>query len=491
MGARVIDRTASRQEARGKGWSRHGALGLAVIAIVLLARPACAAPLAVKVVVDPRVELMSVIFRLAGNPEYNRPRVPKYAASVEAQFRKHADHPAVKYAAKLRRTRGVSFDAVMSMAVHLVDVESMSTVVPLDPRPKGLDQRWQPAEAKAFLTLAKDFVKDSGFLAWFAGNRDLYAGAVAGMEAALKEHAQLGWIEAFFGVPPKARFELALGVLNGGGCYGPRVIHADGREDIHCVLGVWLVDAEGKPRFDKTVLPIVVHEFCHSYCNPLVDAHADALAPVGLRLWPPVAEQMKRQAYGGWKTMLYESLVRASVVRYMAAVEGEAGRRAQVADDKGRGFRWIEELSNGLAAYEKQREAYPTLGDFMGEVVKTLSAYAEAQERLSAAAPKVVAMTPANGATDVDPGLKMIRVTFDRPMRDGGWAFVGGGPNFPKVTGKPSYDEKRTTLTLPIELKPGWSYEFWLNRGRFDSFRSADGVPLAPVHVTFQTRKGP
>ena len=42
---------------------------------------------------------------------------------------------------------------------------------------------------------------------------------------------------------------------------------------------------------------------------------------------PAVAAQMKKQAYGNWKTMLYESLVRASVVRYMAAVE-EVGRAA-------------------------------------------------------------------------------------------------------------------------------------------------------------------
>ena len=78
---------------------------------------------------------------------------------------------------------------------------------------------------------------------------------------------------------------------------------------------------------------------------------------------------------------------------------------------------------------------------------------------------------------------------IERPMADGSWSFVGGGPRFPQTTGRPSYDGKRTTITLPVKLKPGWSYEFWLNRGRFDSFRSRKGVPLAPVHVRFRTRE--
>ena len=37
--------------------------------------------------VDPRVELMSIIFRLAGHPEYNTAPNYPYLADVEAHFR--------------------------------------------------------------------------------------------------------------------------------------------------------------------------------------------------------------------------------------------------------------------------------------------------------------------------------------------------------------------------------------------------------------------
>lgn len=453
--------------------------------------PAKAARPSVQVTIDPRVELMSILFFLAGNPEYNQARVPGYLAAVEQHFRPYAGHPAVAYAKRLRTTRGVSYDAVMALALHLTDVESMQTVVALDPRPAGLDARWHPAEARTFLGLVRDFVRETGFLAWFAGHKANHEEVTARMRVVLQAHARLSWVDAFFGVPPKSSFTLTLGLLNGGRCYGPRVVQRDGREDIHCVLGVWLVDEQGEPRFDKTVLPVVVHEFCHSYCNPLVDAHATDLAPVGLRLWPRVADRMKRQAYADWKTMLYESLVRASVVRYLVSVEGERAGQVQAQADKDLGFLWIDELAASLATYEQRRAEYPSLGDYLATLRQVLETFADKLEQVEASRPKVLSMSPANGAAHVDPALTSLRVTFDRPMRAGGWSFVGGGPGFPKVTGEPVFNEARTILTLPIQLRPAWDYAFRLNGGRFQAFQSEAGVPLASVSVKFRTRKAP
>ncbi|MHC5003051.1 MAG: hypothetical protein ACYTJ0_07995, partial [Planctomycetota bacterium] len=39
-----------------------------------------------RVMVDPRVELMSLIFRLAGSPEYTQGRVPSYAVDADLHF---------------------------------------------------------------------------------------------------------------------------------------------------------------------------------------------------------------------------------------------------------------------------------------------------------------------------------------------------------------------------------------------------------------------
>ena len=83
-----------------------------------------------QVKVDPRIELLSLIFRLAGNPEYSQARVQAYAQDVDKHFGGFQDHAVVNLARELRRNDGVSYDAVMSLAVHLKDAESLELAGP-------------------------------------------------------------------------------------------------------------------------------------------------------------------------------------------------------------------------------------------------------------------------------------------------------------------------------------------------------------------------
>ena len=101
--------------------------------------------------------------------------------------------------------------------------------------------------------------------------------------------------------------------------------------------------------------------------------------------------------------------------------------------------------------------------------------------------PHVVSISPANGSANVDTNLTEIRVVFDRPMMNSSWSLCGGGPKFPEIAGDLHYDAKRTTWTAPVKLKPGMAYEFWLNSESYRNFKSAKGVSLESVHVTFST----
>lgn len=109
----------------------------------------------ISVTVDPRVELLSIIFRLAGNPEYSQGRVPSYVKDVDSQFGPFRDHAVVTLAKKLRQTRGVSYDAVMGMAVHVTDAVSLQERTSFSPQPKSLDARWTPESAREFLALTR------------------------------------------------------------------------------------------------------------------------------------------------------------------------------------------------------------------------------------------------------------------------------------------------------------------------------------------------
>jgi hypothetical protein len=356
---------------------------MAPIASVLLALLGSAVPVhsaepaEIEVRVDPRVELLSVVFRLAGNPEYNQAEVPPYATAADLHFAGFRDHPAVQRARSMRRSHGVSFDACMSMAIHLPGTEEVAGAVSFSPRPPALDSRWQPADATAFLTELQDFVEESAFDEFLVDHEGLYRHTRQELEEVLRENIRMGWFEEFFGGRPEATFTVIPGLLNGGASYGPRVRHPDGREELFSILGVWKTDAEGWPRFDADIVHTVVHEFSHSFCNALVEEHLAELRPAAERIWPHVEAAMRDQAYGTWEIMMKEALVRASTARYAAVTRGEAAHARAVDYERSRGFEWTGELSALLAGYEGRRDEFATLGDFMPEVVRFFHGYAD------------------------------------------------------------------------------------------------------------------
>ncbi len=446
-----------------------------------------------QVQVDPRVELLSVIFRLAGNPEYNQGKVTSYTDDVEKQFGSFRQHAVVKLARKLRQNHGVSYDACMSMAVHLTDTEELKLRVPLTPWPANLDRRWKPDDVDTFLKATRAFVKDTSFREFLDQHKALYRQTEARMKDLMDKESHLEWFADYFGERAGANFTIALALLNGGGSYGARCATPDGKQDLYCILGVWQIGRDGFPEFSRGTMVTVIHEFGHSYANPIVARHLSELQAAGNALYRPVAEKMRSQAYADGHTLLYESLVRACEVRYAARYDGAAAARSLAAYQKSRGFLWTEDLSNCLAEYEARRDQYPTLESFAPRLIAFFNDYAKGfaarQAALQAKRPRILWMTPTNGATQVDPGLTNLQVVFDRPMKNGSWALVGDAAQCPEGKGNPGYNANRTIWSVPVKLKPQFTYQFMLNSDSDDDFQSQDGVPLEPVAVTFTTGK--
>jgi hypothetical protein len=460
----------------------------------------------INVAVDPRVELMSIIFRLAGNPEYGQGKVPSYTQDVEKHFGRFREHAVVNLATKLRQTRGVSYDAVMGMAVHIADAVRLQEKVPFSPQPETLDPRWTPETAREFLTLARQFVVDTRFQDFFDEHEPLYRVGVQRMQEVLDKYAHLDWFDRFFGPRKGADFHVVLGMLNGGGSYGARVTRPDGQEELYSVIGVWMVDSGGQPTFTPGIASTIVHEFTHSYTNPLVDQFAAQLQGPGEKIYPLVEREMRGQAYAGWKTLMYESLNRACGLRYALATGGPAAMNRAAAGESARGFYWVGALADVLGEYDTQPRKYKDLAEFFPRITAFFEEYAkDADAKIGAIkgkkegqiqewrdkGPRIVSMVPANGAQDVNPNLKAIVVTFDRPMRDKCWSVVtlGSLDEFPKGAGPVHYDAARKIFTMPVALQPDKEYHFGLNSERFHAFQSEEGIPLAPVEVRFKTQQ--
>jgi len=348
--------------------------------------------------VDPRVELMSIIFRLAGNPEYNMDNsASPYADEVEAHFGRFRGHAVVQKARQLRKDRWVGYDAVMGMAIFVEDAATLKECVPLEQCVLGMGGRWTVDDAREFLDAAKLFVKDSDFAAFAAAHESLYADAAARMNDVLKKLHIQEWFNSFFGARPEVTFELILGLLNGGGCYGPALRYPDGREVYYSIIGCSKFDRQGRPVFSDAIAATIAHEFCHSYTNPMVEKRLDQLRPSGEQLFASCKAQMHQQAYSTWKTMMTESLVRACVIRYVRATKGRIAAWLETQGQTALGFVWVGGLADCLVEYEDLRDHYPTLDTFMPKVVEFFDDYARKHGSAAAekpAGPDRVIVTP-------------------------------------------------------------------------------------------------
>lgn len=449
---------------------------------------------AVVVAVDERIELLTIVARLAGAREFRMDNAASpYATRVESHFGRFRDHPAIAAYIAIRRDHGASYDAIPSLALHLDAVPTLAERIPFDQAPERLDRRWDLAATRAFLVELRAFAAASDARGFFDRERPFYRRVAEAMAPPLTGARAVEWFDRFFGVRPGATYVVIPGLLCGGGNYGVGVRFPDGAaEEIRPVLGCHRWDAEGLPIFNADDVGTYVHELCHSYTNQIVDRHREALRDGGSRLYPLVARRMVRMAYGSWETMIYETFVRASVLRYLAEMRSPAAAAEEAKREVESGFTWVPEVAEALNRYASHRDRYPTLDAFVPEIASLLSriadrmvAEAAARERLT---PRLVTIAPAAGAVDVDPSLDRMVLQFDRPMQRKSWSFVGSKESVPEIIGTPSWDGEGRILTATIRLVPGRTYRFSLNSDRFTGFRAEDGTPLEPVDVTFSVK---
>ncbi len=331
----------------------------------------------VQVQVDPRVELLSIIFCLSGDGMYNMGQVESYSNDVQEHFGPFRDHSVVTLARQLRNKGGLGVDGPMSMAVHVEDAYKLKEIVPFDEKPQHLDPRWTIDRAREFLQEARQFVRDTKFGDFIEEHRPLYRTTESRLEAFLVQYSHLEWFDEFFGKRPEASYTVVPALLNDGASYGPRFCAADGTESFYCIMGVWQTDDEGMPTFfHEGIIGVVVHELCHSYTNRIIDRYVAQLESAGRKVFPHVAAAMKKQGYWHWRNVMYESLVRACVVRYTDHYYGEQVASRVIESERQRHFLWIGELSKLLAEYETNRGQYPTWGSFMPQIVTFFDRYA-------------------------------------------------------------------------------------------------------------------
>jgi hypothetical protein len=317
------------------------------ILLFLLCLPSCglsgqrAAPIQVQF--DERVELVSVVFYLAGNKEYAECNDSAYLKAVEQYFGSRRTHPAVKMAADLRERKHVWFGSPVSLAIHLTPDFELAPGTRAQADGGSLDFRWTLAEAQAFAQQVHSFAQASRAPRFFQQHRPLYRSLTGRLEQ-LTGKLRPEWFAGLSPAEDSRQFTVVPSLLAGNGNYGPHAQTATGVRN-YAIVGVWRFEPDGSPAFGDDAQRIIVHEFAHAYVNPWVDAGMALLRPDGETLIKAKQSDFEKTGYGQGiefnPDILYETMVRALVVMYLADQGDNAGAQRQLQHDVQEGWTWL------------------------------------------------------------------------------------------------------------------------------------------------------
>lgn len=438
--------------------------------------------------IDERVELLSIVFRLAESKEYSSNSFKGYTEKINDYYLAYRNHPLINFVKKIRIENGLGYDAVMNMAIHL-DNDFNPLIQFTNDIP---DTRWGKDNAVKFTQLLKKFYLDTNSRKFFKNNTSLYKKVCETFHPIYKK-LDLNWYKTFYGKEPNEEFVIILSPGNGESNYGPSITLPNGIRRVYAILGVSETDTSGNAKFTfENYFSLLLHEFNHSFVNYLLEQNPKLFKSNGEKIYKAIEPEMREQAYGNWETMINEALVRAAVIKYMIDHEYSPKEiEREINEQLGRSFFWINELVDELIKYDQNRNKFKTLESYYNEIAKAYNNFAsKTKDYLNSRdkkRPKIISISEfTNGNQEVDHEIKTITINFDREIRDG-YSFDKGkkGEDFLPEVIKVEMHENRKSVTLFVELRPNKEYQFLATRY---GFKSIDGIPIDDFEINFKTK---
>lgn len=412
--------------------------------------------------VDERQELLSIIFRLGGSFEYNYNDFEKYSQDVDNYFKPYINHKAVKYATRLRKFPRIGFERPSTFAYH-IQIKN-DTITFLENTLENSMVDWNKKKATKFLFLLNDFYRTSNFKNFYKENIILYTIAENRFDTVM-QNVDISWFYNYYGTKTNGDMNIIISMLNGRNNYATKVQNKDSTIDKYAILGTCQTDSLGMPRYSNGYVDIVIHEFNHSYCNPLIDKYFTKLQLSSDKIFDIVSKKMRKNYYPNTKYMLHETLVRASVIKYVAAYWGENKAKYLMCQDMFKGFIFIEKVVNLLDIYENDRIKFPTLDSFMPEIIKlfdTLNIEKIKSEYDNNCA-NIIKTSIDDCRKNVNTNLTEIKIYFDKPMNtDVGKYMIYSihGKTIISEFNSISWNKTdKQDCTLNITLKPNTEYK--------------------------------
>jgi hypothetical protein len=123
--------------------------------------------------------------------------------------------------------------------------------------------------------------------------------------------------------------------------------------------------------FPLRIEGLSVHEFGHSFVNPVIDQLPGELIVATQHLFTPIKEAMTKLAYPTWKICLYEHFVKAGEVILAEKLGRKKDAQEMLENGRNAGFIYLPEIVQRLKEYDKN--VHISYYDSAVEVINKLS----------------------------------------------------------------------------------------------------------------------
>lgn len=315
--------------------------------------------------VDERMELLSVVMRLAGVPEYSRGMIPEYNQCVDEFFAAYQDHPVVTTARKMRRKYAFRRDAVLNLAVHL-KIEGDSVFFDPALTTEGMDSRTNNELTPVFIRELDDFYKKTGANRFFSSVREFYRHFGEKTDEQVADKIRSEWFDNFFGWHA-SDFRIVQTLLIGEYSFYTTTVDKEGKEITYFSIRGFL-DQQKQPSADwKVARSTVLWGMAHTYGDPLMDECEAVLKPYVKVIYKRMDREIGSWPYRETEAVLHEGFARGIEVFYIQFFDED--NKDVIGKQERQGYYWLGSFSDLLTMYAGSRDEYKTLRDFMPQIV--------------------------------------------------------------------------------------------------------------------------
>ena len=296
-----------------------------------------------KIVVDKRTELMSIVLGLAQGNEYIEKHFSfnvkdDYRKKVYEHFSKYSNHKCIKFAKEIaEKEEGFNFDNPIRLAFSLDGDLSFDGLI----ESYLINELEDEMLIKEFVNSLVDFAKDSNFVDFYNEQQNYYLFKVEEINNLFNGKKFVSILEEF--LKRNVNEDFSVNII-------PMLVNANhgfsNRGINYANIGLLSEDFETIEPFNKGYNHIIIHEICHCFVNCNTKQ-------IKLQLPEEFILKLKSVGYGNSISYLNDTIVRAMTIRLREKLENIDVQKF-LNREKDWGFVLVADVYQELIKYENQ-----------------------------------------------------------------------------------------------------------------------------------------